>query len=225
LEQENPEDDGDEDEEDNEDDEDEEDANNEGFQEVQVEVEIELNSGYSGAVQDVRKLVKLFRKSPTKNDCLQKYVVEELGHEFALDIDVKSRWNSLLKNDKKLSKIKLSIRKALVDLSLNELFPEQQTIDLLEEISNSLEIVEAGARALCRRDVNLLSADRIFEYMLSELEKESGQISEKLYTSLSFRIGQRRLENYIALLRYLSNPKDAERERQVLSYPNKKELP
>ncbi|GFY34278.1 BED-type domain-containing protein [Trichonephila clavipes] len=40
--------------------------------------------------------VKLFRKSPIKNDILQKYVKEEFGCEKTVCLDTKTRWNGLI---------------------------------------------------------------------------------------------------------------------------------
>src|SRR5262249_19135821 len=54
----------------------------------------ELMTEFHSLIKKVRSVVKLFRKSPTKNDLLQKYVKEEFGKEVHL-IDVKTRWNSL----------------------------------------------------------------------------------------------------------------------------------
>lgn len=47
---------------------------------------------YKNLIDKVRKIVKLFRKSPTKNDLLQKYVIETHKKEMTLILDCKTRW-------------------------------------------------------------------------------------------------------------------------------------
>lgn len=49
----------------------------------------------STVIGKVRKISKIFRKSPTKNEILQKYVKEEKGKELKLILDCKTRWNTL----------------------------------------------------------------------------------------------------------------------------------
>ena len=55
----------------------------------------ELSDNYQLLINKVRTVVKIFRRSPMRNDdVLQKYVVIELGHELNLTLDCKTRWNS-----------------------------------------------------------------------------------------------------------------------------------
>lgn len=59
--------------------------------------DIEIVTKYIDLLSKVRKVVKLFNKSPIKNDTfLQKYVEEEKGKELSLILDCLTRWNSLL---------------------------------------------------------------------------------------------------------------------------------
>ena len=39
------------------------------------------------------------------------------------------------------------------------MYPDEQEIAAIKELVDALEIVEAGTRALCARDVNLATAD------------------------------------------------------------------
>jgi hypothetical protein len=67
-----------------------------GFQIVCKEDEPELTDEIYPLIRKVRSVVKLFRRSPTKNDeILQKYIKAAFGKEIQLMIDVKIRWNSL----------------------------------------------------------------------------------------------------------------------------------
>ena len=51
----------------------------------------------SDFISKVRAIVKAFRKSPLKNDCLQRNCEKELGKRLSLILDTETRWNSLLK--------------------------------------------------------------------------------------------------------------------------------
>ena len=56
---------------------------------------VPLASNLQDVVQKVRKIVKLFRRSPVKNeDHLQPYILENFGREKMLLLDCKTRWNS-----------------------------------------------------------------------------------------------------------------------------------
>jgi len=65
----------------------------------------------------IRKIVKLFRKSPTKNSILQKYVYEKHGKEMKLILDVKTRWNSMDTMLMRFIQIRECIILALSDLN------------------------------------------------------------------------------------------------------------
>lgn len=61
----------------------------------------------------VRQIVKVFRKSPTKNDAaLQKYVREEFGIEKNLILDSKTRWNSLVTMFQRFYELRSCVQKA-----------------------------------------------------------------------------------------------------------------
>jgi hypothetical protein len=53
---------------------------------------IELTDDLQPLIAKVRTVVKLFRRSPTKNDkTLEKYTVDEFGKAFSLMLDSKTR--------------------------------------------------------------------------------------------------------------------------------------
>ncbi|GFU29940.1 uncharacterized protein TNCV_1687121 [Trichonephila clavipes] len=64
-------------------------------------------------IKTIKNVVKLFRKSPIKNDILQKYVKEDFGCEKMVCLDTKTRWNSLLAMLERFLEIKSAISKAL----------------------------------------------------------------------------------------------------------------
>ena len=95
--------------------------------ELQIEMDdideleiIELSEQYQQAVEKVRTLVKIFRRSPTKDDAvLQKYVKEEAGKELNLILDCRTRWNSLLSTLSRFHILHNPIQKALIDLKIS----------------------------------------------------------------------------------------------------------
>ena len=66
----------------------------EGFQEEMESVQGEITGKMVEIIKKVRKLARMFRKSPTKNDCLQKYCTEAHGVELQILSDVRTRWNT-----------------------------------------------------------------------------------------------------------------------------------
>jgi hypothetical protein len=91
----------------------------------------ELSTEYRETVEKVRKIVKLFRKSPTKNDSvLQKYVIEEHHKELELILDCPTRWSSLLGMLKRFAMLRTAIQKAMIDVSMtNHRTTQNQTTD------------------------------------------------------------------------------------------------
>ena len=85
-----------------------------GFQVVMSEKDdtIELTDDLQPLIAKVRTIVKLFRRSPTKNDkTLEKYTVDEFGKAFSLILDSKTRWSSLHTMLERFIKLKKCIRK------------------------------------------------------------------------------------------------------------------
>ncbi|GBM32510.1 hypothetical protein AVEN_156602-1 [Araneus ventricosus] len=81
----------------------------------------EIIPRYNDLLQKVRKVVKLFKRSPTKYDMyLQKYVKEDTGKELSLILDCHTHWNSLLAMIERFHKLKVCIDKALIDKDLTQ---------------------------------------------------------------------------------------------------------
>ncbi|XP_065642979.1 uncharacterized protein LOC136074572 [Hydra vulgaris] len=149
----------------------------------------ELANNLAPLISKVRKVVKLFRRSPTKNETLQVYVKTELGNNLSLILDNKTRWNSLLFMLERFYKLKNSIQKALIDLNSSINFTEPESELILSTVSMLLP-VKLAKETLCRRDANLLSADATLAFMLQNLGV--GPLSNNMKTSLIKRIKERR---------------------------------
>jgi hypothetical protein len=184
--------------------------------------EAELFDNMKCAIDKVRKICRLFRKSPVKNDLLQKYLQDGNNKELGLILDTKTRWNSLLAMVKRFLELKQVIPKVLIDLSKFELFPNAYELALLQTTVSALDIVECGVNALNRRDMNLSGADKVFEFMLAKLEEEDTTISRRLYAALEDRINERRLVDISGLLRYLESQSLPENSR--VPFPTRNDL-
>lgn len=155
----------------------------------------------------IHKTVKLFRRSPTKNDeILQKYVKMEFGgKELNLILDSKTRWSSLINMYERFYELRSCIQKSLIDLKMDSsnMFTENE-FKVLEEIIGVLLPVKMAVEALCRRNANLLTADATFEFMFVNLSKCNTPFAQEFSSTLLNRIKQRRTQ-LSSLLQYLHN--------------------
>lgn len=98
------------------------------------DVECEMNSTLGQMISNVRKTVRTFRNSALKTEVLMKYSVGATK----LIIDVKTRWNSLLAMLERVSSLKDSIRKAMIDLNEPLLLTDNDFIKIDEIIESKL---------------------------------------------------------------------------------------
>lgn len=160
----------------------------------------------------VRQIVKIFRKSPTKNDAaLQKYVREEFGSEKNLILDSKTRWNSLVLMLQRFYELRSCVQKALIDIESNLYFLDSE-FKILSEVISVLLPIKLTVESLCRQDSNLLTADAAFDFLFSNLELQNNNFSREIKTALLFRFSQRRT-TMSSLLKYLHNRKNIETMR------------
>ena len=180
----------------------------------------------SDFISKVRAIVKVFRKSPLKNDCLQRNCEKELGKRLSLVLDTKTRWNSLLKMLTRFLEIRSPIDNTLKELNLGSKCLTEDEVAVVKDLSESLEIIEVGGTALCRRDITISKSEKIFEYVLKKLAEETGTISQKLLATITDRIESRRNKEVCGLVRYLENPDSYDQvvESSLLRYPKKREL-
>lgn len=152
----------------------------------------ELSPKYRHIIDKVRKIVKLFRKSPVKNDSiLQKYVKEDhQGKELSLLLDCPTRWNSLVTMLSRFSLLRTSIQKAMIDLKA----PEQATdadFAVVDEIVAALEPVALAVQLLSRKDVNLLSAEAAIQFCVAQLHEQQSELGKVMAAALLSRVSDR----------------------------------
>ena len=163
----------------------------------------ELSPQYRHIIDKVRKIVKLFRKSPVKNDSiLQKYVKEDHpGEELSLLLDCPTRWNSLVTMLSRFSLLRTSIQKAMIDLKA----PEQATdadFAVVDEIIAALEPVALAVQLLSRKDVNLLSAEAAIQFCVSQLREQQSELGKTMAATLLSCVSER-YAIHSTVLRYL----------------------
>jgi len=154
---------------------------------------LEMKDNFKGAIAKARKIVKLFRRSPMKNDLLQQIQVSDTGKAgLQLILDTQTRWNSLLSMIKRLLEVRKSVSKALVELEMQDLMLTESEVLLLDSLSDALDVIETASLALGRRDCTLFKSERIFKYLLKQLSEQQSCIGNDLYEEVRGRILERR---------------------------------
>jgi hypothetical protein len=165
-----------------------------------------LNISYQKAVDETRRVVKYFRKSPLKNSFLQRHVKQEFNKEMNLILDNNTRWNSLEAMLERYINLSECVKSALIELNSAELHSESNII-VLKEIQNVLSPIKIAVEALSRKDATLLSSEIILNFTLDKLSQLKSNLSARMMTSLKKRIEERRNIRAVSLLKYLHNPK------------------
>ncbi|KAK9688338.1 hypothetical protein QE152_g35625 [Popillia japonica] len=170
------------------------------------EIELTMEFNINSLIKEVRRVVRIFRKSPLKNAALQKYVKEKHNKELQLTLDCRTCWNSLIDMLKRFILLKDCTQKTLIDLAiLNKL--SEADFEILTGIVNCLEPVRLAVLALCRSDANLYTADIAFNFMFEQLKQINSSLSIRLFASLRARVNERRT-TASQVMCYITNPKD-----------------
>ena len=166
------------------------------------DVLVQMSTEYHNVVQKVRKVVKLFKRLPARNDTLlQPYVKQEFAREISLLLDCKTRWNSLVDMLSHFLQLRGPAQKALIDLGQASLIDDGD-FSVLQEMVSCLEPLKLAVTALCRRDTNLMSGEAALNFCLVNLQKQSSELAKTLADVLGTRIQQRR-KVHAAVLQYL----------------------
>lgn len=201
------------------DDEDEDDEND-GliFEEIRERADIRVD--FKDIIEKVRKTVKIFKSSPTKNDTiLQKYILQEEGERLELVLDCKTRWNSLVDMLTRFYRVQNCISKSLIDLKSNIRFTEEDW-ECIAMLQRCLQPVKLGVEVLSRRDATLLTAETTLKFIIKKLAEDGSSFSKDLVNSLCKRIKQRRTIQS-AMLLYLHNPSQYEKDINKIPGPEK----
>jgi hypothetical protein len=185
----------------------------------------ELSGDFQQAVDKVRQIVKLFKRSPTKNDeKLQVYVKQEFGKELSLVADCKTRWNSLFDMLSRFIQLRSSIQKAMIDLK-EPVTLTARDFAVIQEIVSTLEPVKLVVKSLGRRETNLISAEAALNFCIVALQKQGSEVACTMAEALQSRIGERRA-TFAGVLQYLhtGGNTDSSSMIEIFSIPTKNVL-
>ena len=158
---------------------------------LEKEKPVRFNDVYGPLIKKVRATVSIFRRSPLKNEVLQKYSKSEIGKELKLIMDCKTRWNSLCVMLARCLEMKYCILFAQIELKINPLLSEDD-FDKIKQICDVLEPTKKTVELLCRRDANLIKTDAALLFLLDHLQEMQTSVSVDLYTNLVSEIQARR---------------------------------
>ena len=166
---------------------------------------VELQQFVEEVIGKVRTLVKMFRKSPLKDEILQKHIQAQLNRELKLILDSKTRWNSLLEMIKIFVTAEKCIRMTLVEIGTSTTIMNAE-IEILHDLIDVLEPVKHAVDELCRRNASLLTAERIYDFVFKTLSISNSAYSASLKSHLEVGIKERRNACLVHLLEYLHDP-------------------
>lgn len=157
---------------------------------------------FKNTIEKVRQVVRVFRKSPLKNDILQKFVKQRWNREQKLILDTKTRWNSLLLMLERFHKLQKEVRLALVELDGDFPFDERQ-LQGIEQLVQALQPLKWAVEKLCREDCDILFCDRVLLFTLDRLKEMKTAISNALLETFGKRVKERRDPTLYHLANYL----------------------
>ena len=166
---------------------------------------VELQQFVAEVIGKVRTVVKMFCKSPLKNEILQKHIQAQLNIELKLILDSKTKWNSLLEMIKIFVRAEKYIRMALVEIGTSTTITSAE-IKILHDLIDVLEPVKHAVDGLCRRNATLLTAERIHDFVFKTFSNSNSAYSASLKPHLEVRIKDWRNTCLVHLLEYLHDP-------------------
>lgn len=120
-------------------------------------------------VNQMRKIVKLFKKSRELNGRLQQLVVEKLGKNLQLQLDVCTRWNSLLSMVRTFSRIGDPVKEVLTETNHLEMWNNKFRL-AIDQLFIVLNVAEMTMNEISKDEATLLTADGAFEFLFDELQ-------------------------------------------------------
>ena len=86
-----------------------------------------------------------------------------------VNLDCRTRWNSLADMLERVAKLKILIQKALIDLKIDLELSENE-FRRLADLSRVFQILKATVEELCKRTANLISANAALVFMFNKLD-------------------------------------------------------
>ncbi|UYV76771.1 hypothetical protein LAZ67_14001985 [Cordylochernes scorpioides] len=167
-----------------------------------------------------RVVVKLFKRSPLKNEILLNYMRQDnrISTSMCLILDCRTRWDSLLNMLERLLSVKSAIQKTLIDVNANVRLTDED-FAIMTQVISALKPFRAAVAAICRRDATLLTAEATVKFILEELQAQSHSLSKDLQKYFQKRILEERCNKTSLVLQYLHNPQaQLEKKKMVKDF-------
>jgi len=144
-------------------------------------------------VDKVRKEMKTFKEGKIRDE-LQGIISRKSNEELCIQLDVKTRWNSMLPMLQKFSALFDSIRIHYSENSKDFPFLNSDK-EIIDELIDVLTHVEIAIKVIGKESSNLMTADIAMDECLTNLIKKKSTLRQKMHASLSQRYLQRRTIN------------------------------
>ena len=118
-----------------------------------------------------------------------------------LQLDVKTRWNSMIAMLDSFFKVKDTL------ISSQELFNDMRILSerefhSLEDLADTLRPVEMLTKRLCEANFDILKADIVFKTCFSALQGQNTVVADTLLKALKTRYGQRTNTQLLSVLKF-----------------------
>jgi len=156
-------------------------------------------------LQNVRILIKFLKKSSVRNSILQKKIIDEIGHELELQLDVKHRWNSIHPMLEKLLRVRIPIQNTLIELNALHLVSGID-FEKLSSLMNAIKPLTLAVETLGRQNANLLTAKGAMNFLYKKLDEcNNDMICSTLKLNIERRMKERENSTIIDTLACLTN--------------------
>ena len=121
---------------------------------------LEEQEDFKTVLNNVRKIVKLFKKSTVKTCLLQK---------LNLMLNSPTSWNSIVPMIERSLLLKSCIKKALIDLN-SQINLKENEIEMMQELLNILKPMQMAVEALSARDCNLVTVEGVMQFLFNSIK-------------------------------------------------------
>lgn len=160
----------------------------------------------------VRKVVNFFKGSAIRSDSFKAKCKEKFGKEQQLKLDVKTRWNSMLKMVEVFIKLYDVTKEVLFEFGC-ETFIENLNLELLKSLVYSLKPVEVTINAISEKNSTLRTAYVAIKFLKETLAEQDSEISRMLLQNIDYymndRINQEIMELMLSLWNLDKIPKNS----------------
>lgn len=162
-----------------------------------------LDIDFDQIINNLRDVIRMFKKSATKHSILQQNIIKKMGKKVKLKLDIKTRWNSLTVMIRRFLILSECVNKSLVELNFEPI--SENVIVALENLVDVLAPVETAVIELSKKDANLITAEGVYKFLFAKLQPMQTNIAKKLMIAIKNRMDERRDPILMTLLIYLQS--------------------